>query len=153
MNARQLQALDYVRTTGRITNSEFRQLYPRFSAETLRQDCAGLVQAGVLLKVGDRRTTRYILNESQDKGADKMTGRQVAAALKRAVETDVTDEELDELLAQVKAYDEAATDDIVSALLAGFCIGYDAGRQDGKIAVPRSWLRDNAGVNFVQASA
>jgi ATP-dependent DNA helicase RecG len=61
MNERQMQALAYVRQNGRITNSEYRQLCPQVSAETLRLDLVDLVNKGLLLKIGSKKGTHYIL--------------------------------------------------------------------------------------------
>lgn len=61
MNERQLKALEYVQQHGAITNSEYRQLCPHVGAETLRLDLADMVTRGILLKIGDKRGTRYIL--------------------------------------------------------------------------------------------
>ncbi len=61
MNERQMQALQYVQQHGRITNREYRRLCPHVSAETLRLDLVDLVDKGVLLKIGDKRGTHYIL--------------------------------------------------------------------------------------------
>ncbi|MGQ9459045.1 MAG: ATP-binding protein, partial [Anaerolineae bacterium] len=61
MNERQLQALAYIQKHGRITNREYRELCPSVSPETLRLDLADLVDKGVLLKIGDKRGTYYIL--------------------------------------------------------------------------------------------
>lgn len=58
---RQAKALNYVETRGRITNSEYRELCPGLSAETLRLDLAELVDRGLLLKIGAKRGTYYIL--------------------------------------------------------------------------------------------
>ncbi len=61
MNERQAKALAYIQEHGRITNREYRQLCPEVSAETLRLDLADLVKRGILLKVGAKRGTYYIL--------------------------------------------------------------------------------------------
>ncbi len=61
MNERQAKALNYVRESGRITNRDYRQLCPDVSAETLRLDLVDLVEKGVLLKIGAKRGTYYIL--------------------------------------------------------------------------------------------
>ncbi len=61
LNPRQIRALQYLEDAGRITNREYRQLCPDVSPETLRLDLADLVQKGLLLKVGDKRGTYYIL--------------------------------------------------------------------------------------------
>lgn len=61
MNERQMRALEYIRESGRIANREYRQLCPDVSPETLRLDLADLVRKGVLLKIGAKRGTYYIL--------------------------------------------------------------------------------------------
>jgi ATP-dependent DNA helicase RecG len=61
MNERQAKALDYLQRQGRITNREYRALCPDVSAETLRLDLADLTEKGVLLKIGDKKGTYYIL--------------------------------------------------------------------------------------------
>jgi ATP-dependent DNA helicase RecG len=61
MNERQMRALAHIREFGRITNRDYRTICPNVSAETLRLDLADLVDKGLLLKVGDKRGTYYIL--------------------------------------------------------------------------------------------
>ncbi len=61
MNERQMRALTHVREFGRITNRDYRAICPNVSAETLRLDLADLVDKGLLLKIGDKRGTYYIL--------------------------------------------------------------------------------------------
>ena len=61
MNERQMQALQHVQRHGRITNRDYRQLYPHVSAETLRLDLVDLVDKGLLLKIGEKKGTYYIL--------------------------------------------------------------------------------------------
>ena len=61
MNERQAKALTYVQEHGRVTNREYRRFCPDVSAETLRLDLADLVERGVLLKIGDKKGTYYIL--------------------------------------------------------------------------------------------
>ena len=61
MNERQAKALAYIRENGRITNREYRQLCPSVSPETLRLDMVDLVERGLLLKVGAKKGTYYIL--------------------------------------------------------------------------------------------
>jgi len=61
MNERQLKAMQYVQEHETITNREYRELCPHVGAETLRLDLVDLVNKGILLKVGDKRGTRYIL--------------------------------------------------------------------------------------------
>ncbi|MBE9507119.1 MAG: putative DNA binding domain-containing protein [Chloroflexi bacterium] len=61
MNERQARALTYVQEHGRITNREYRTLCPDVSAETLRLDLVDLVERGILLKIGAKKGTYYIL--------------------------------------------------------------------------------------------
>lgn len=61
MNERQIKALEFVQQQGGITNGDYRQLCPHVGAETLRLDLVDMVTRGVLLKIGDKRGTRYIL--------------------------------------------------------------------------------------------
>jgi len=61
MNERQAKALAYVQEHDRITNREYRTFCPDVSAETLRLDLADLVEQGILLKIGERKGTYYIL--------------------------------------------------------------------------------------------
>jgi ATP-dependent DNA helicase RecG len=61
MNERQLKALNYVREQGSITNREYQALCPSASSETLRLDLKDLVDQGVLLRIGAKKGTYYIL--------------------------------------------------------------------------------------------
>ncbi len=61
MNERQTRALTYVRENGSITNREYQTLCPNVSAETLRLDLSDLVEKGVLLKIGVKKGTYYII--------------------------------------------------------------------------------------------
>jgi len=61
MNERQSKALTYVQENGRITNREYRSICPDVSAETLRLDLVDLVEQGILLKIGAKKGTYYIL--------------------------------------------------------------------------------------------
>ncbi len=60
-NHRQQRALQYIRDNGSITNREYRTLITGVSAETLRLDLADMVERGILLKVGSKKGTYYIL--------------------------------------------------------------------------------------------
>lgn len=60
-NPRQESALQFLTQRGRITNSDYQALQPEVSAETLRRDLADLVDQGILLRVGEKRATYYIL--------------------------------------------------------------------------------------------
>jgi ATP-dependent DNA helicase RecG len=61
MNERQAKALAYVQENGRVTNREYRDLCPDVSAETVRLDLVDLVDQGILLKIGAKKGTYYIL--------------------------------------------------------------------------------------------
>ncbi len=61
MNERQAKALEYLQRHGRITNREYHALCPDVSKETLRLDLSSLVDGGLLLKIGDKKGTYYIL--------------------------------------------------------------------------------------------
>jgi ATP-dependent DNA helicase RecG len=61
MNERQARAITYVRERGSITNREYRELCPDVSPETLRLDLNDLVDRGILLRVGAKKGTYYIL--------------------------------------------------------------------------------------------
>jgi len=61
MNERQLRALQHLREYGSITNREYRELCPDVSAETIRLDLVDLARRDLILKVGAKRGTYYIL--------------------------------------------------------------------------------------------
>jgi ATP-dependent DNA helicase RecG len=60
LHPRQEKALQYLAKNGRITNSDYQELAPDISPETIRRDLADLVERGLLLKVGQKRATYYI---------------------------------------------------------------------------------------------
>lgn len=61
VNGRQARAIAYVRERGSITNREFRHLCADVSPETLRLDLADLVDKNILLKIGSKKGTYYII--------------------------------------------------------------------------------------------
>jgi ATP-dependent DNA helicase RecG len=61
LNERQIAALIHLTEHQRITNRDYRDLQPGVSDETVRRDLADLVERGLLLRIGDRRGTYYIL--------------------------------------------------------------------------------------------
>ncbi len=61
MNERQAKAVQYVREQSSITNREYQQLCPDVSPETLRLDLVDLVDKGILLRIGAKKGTYYIL--------------------------------------------------------------------------------------------
>jgi ATP-dependent DNA helicase RecG len=61
LNPRQEMALAHLARYRRINSSTYRELCPDVHPETLRRDLVELVSQGVLLKIGDKRATYYIL--------------------------------------------------------------------------------------------
>ncbi|MFV9507841.1 MAG: ATP-binding protein [Oscillochloridaceae bacterium umkhey_bin13] len=61
LNERQIAAMLQVTHEHRITSRDLQERYPEVSAESIRRDLADLVERGLLLKVGDKRATYYIL--------------------------------------------------------------------------------------------
>jgi ATP-dependent DNA helicase RecG len=61
MNERQARALTYIKDRGSITNRDYREICPDVSPETLRLDLTDLVDRGILLKIGAKKGTYYIL--------------------------------------------------------------------------------------------
>lgn len=61
MNERQARALTFVRENGSITSRDYQQLCPDVTAETLRLDLKDLVDRSILLKIGSKKGTHYIL--------------------------------------------------------------------------------------------
>jgi ATP-dependent DNA helicase RecG len=61
LNERQEAALAHIRQHGRVTNGDLAELYPDVHAETIRRDLADLVERNLLLRIGTKRATYYIL--------------------------------------------------------------------------------------------
>jgi ATP-dependent DNA helicase RecG len=61
MNERQTRAITYVRDRGSITNREYQNLCPHVSSETIRLDLVDLVERGLMLKIGSKKGTYYIM--------------------------------------------------------------------------------------------
>jgi ATP-dependent DNA helicase RecG len=61
LNPRQGTALTHLGRHGRITNRVYQELCPGVSSETLRRDLVDLVRKGILIKIGDKKSTYYIL--------------------------------------------------------------------------------------------
>ncbi len=61
LNPRQQAALSFLGMRRRITNRDLQELCPEVHAETLRRDLVDLVSRGILIKVGDKKATYYIL--------------------------------------------------------------------------------------------
>ena len=60
LNERQEKVLEFLAKNSRVTNRDYRDLFPEMSEETIRRDLAGLVEHGILLKMGDKKGTYYI---------------------------------------------------------------------------------------------
>ncbi len=60
-NHRQNLALDYIKKNGSITNREYRNICESVSAETLRLDLVDMVERGLIVKIGSKKGTYYIL--------------------------------------------------------------------------------------------
>ncbi len=65
LNLRQELLLGYLAKNPRITNRIYQELCPDVHPESLRRDFAGLVQKNVLIKMGSKRATYYILKEGK----------------------------------------------------------------------------------------
>ena len=61
VNDRQELALRWLLQNQRITNRDYHELCPDVSEETIRRDLSELVDKDILLKIGDKRATYYIL--------------------------------------------------------------------------------------------
>jgi ATP-dependent DNA helicase RecG len=61
LNPRQEQALAFLAQHGRITNRDYQQLCPDVSPETIRRDLSDMVDEGLIMKIGEKRATYYIL--------------------------------------------------------------------------------------------
>ena len=61
LNERQERVLAHLQAHGRITNSDYQVLVPDVSAETIRRDLADLVEKNLLIRIGSKRATYYIL--------------------------------------------------------------------------------------------
>jgi ATP-dependent DNA helicase RecG len=61
LNSRQQMALTQLATHQRISSHEYQALCPEVHAETLRRDLADLVSRGIIIKIGDKKATYYIL--------------------------------------------------------------------------------------------
>jgi len=61
LNERQAGAMQFLAEHGRITNRDLQELYPDVSSETIRRDLADLVDRNLLLKIGDKKATYYII--------------------------------------------------------------------------------------------
>ncbi|MEL6151275.1 MAG: ATP-binding protein, partial [Chloroflexota bacterium] len=70
INPRQEAAVTFLhdRKNKRLTNSDMQSLYPDVHAETLRRDLADLVSKNVLVKMGQKRGSYYVLHTTEHHG-------------------------------------------------------------------------------------
>ncbi len=61
LNPRQMSALNFLASRKRITSRDYQELCPDVHAETLRRDLVDLVERNLLIKIGDKRATYYVL--------------------------------------------------------------------------------------------
>jgi ATP-dependent DNA helicase RecG len=61
LNQRQVRALAYLEEHDSITNRQYHSLCPDVTPETLRLDLADMVEKGILLRIGHKKGTYYIL--------------------------------------------------------------------------------------------
>jgi len=61
VNPRQMRALRYLRSHGRLTFARYRGLCPEATSEALRLDLHDLVERGILLRIGGAHGTMYVL--------------------------------------------------------------------------------------------
>jgi ATP-dependent DNA helicase RecG len=67
LNERQQMALSYLVSHPRITSGMYQELCPDVHAETLRRDFVDLVKRGLLIKMGSKRATYYILKDGKNR--------------------------------------------------------------------------------------
>lgn len=65
INRRQEYALDFLinRKNARITNKDLQELCPDVHSETIRRDLADMVTRGILIKMGEKRGSYYVLKK------------------------------------------------------------------------------------------
>jgi ATP-dependent DNA helicase RecG len=65
VNRRQEYALDFLinRHNARITNKDLQELCPDVHSETIRRDLADLVSRSILIKMGEKRGSYYVLKK------------------------------------------------------------------------------------------
>ncbi|MEA1925151.1 MAG: ATP-binding protein [Candidatus Altiarchaeota archaeon] len=64
LNERQKQAVEYLRKHRRITNRDYRRLFPGISPETARLDLKNLIEKGIIEKQGIKKGAYYILGSN-----------------------------------------------------------------------------------------
>ncbi len=73
VNRRQEYALDFLinRKNARITNKDLQELFPDVHPETIRRDFADLVNRSILIKMGEKRGSYYVLKKQQPESTSK----------------------------------------------------------------------------------
>ncbi len=61
LNPRQIKALTFLEEHSRITNRDYQDLCPEVTPETLRLDLVDMVNKNILLRIGSKKGTYYIL--------------------------------------------------------------------------------------------
>jgi ATP-dependent DNA helicase RecG len=61
LTERQIKVVHYLQEHDRVTNRDYHDLCPDVTPETLRLDLVDMVEKGVLLRIGDKKGTYYIL--------------------------------------------------------------------------------------------
>jgi ATP-dependent DNA helicase RecG len=63
LNSRQEFVISHLAARGRITNRAYQEICPDVSPETLRRDLADMVRKSILIRIGDKKSTYYILKK------------------------------------------------------------------------------------------
>ncbi|MDI9597851.1 MAG: hypothetical protein QM220_10045 [Atribacterota bacterium] len=61
MNRRQILAMEYIKKIGKITNKNYREMFPGISNETARLDLIEMVRKKLLYKKGEKKGAFYTL--------------------------------------------------------------------------------------------
>lgn len=79
INPRQEAALKYLHKTNntRITNSDLQQLFPDVHSETIRRDLVDLVNKEILVKMGQKRGSYYVLRRASTPDEDTTSSAEV----------------------------------------------------------------------------
>lgn len=59
LNERQKKAIEYISQKNRITNNEYRKLFPGITDRTVLNDLRDMVKKEILVKVGKTKNTFY----------------------------------------------------------------------------------------------
>ena len=61
LNKRQIVAMEYIKKIGKITNKNYREIFPEISNETARFDLNTMVKKRLLNKRGEKKGVYYTL--------------------------------------------------------------------------------------------